>query len=87
MSPDAEQVDEPDEAAADFSSEDVREELERLRKDEQPVAVSTDAGGMCALPAQVPGLPAGLRITTEMKQLLSALLTSSNSRIGFCGMG
>lgn len=74
-----------DETVTDFSAEDVREELERLRKDEQP-AVSS-AGGMCALPAQVPKLPEGLRITLEMQQLLSALLTSANRRIGFCGMG
>ena len=38
------------------------------------------------LPAQVPDVPEGLRITAEMKQLLTALLESSNSRLGFCGM-
>jgi hypothetical protein len=69
-----------------FSAEDAREELERLRNDAQPPAISTTAGGMCALPAQVPDLPEGLRITPEMKQLLAALLTSA-VRIGFCGMG
>ena len=70
-----------------FSADDAREELERLRKDEHPKESLTAAGGLCALPAQVPDLPEGLRITTEMKQLLSALLTSAHSRIGFCGMG
>ena len=43
-----------DETAADFSAEDARQELERLREDEQPAAASADSGGMCALPAQVP---------------------------------
>ena len=38
------------------------------------------------LPAQVPDVPEGLRITAEMKQLPAALLTSAKSRIGFCGM-
>ena len=75
-----------DETAADFSADDVREELERLRKDEQPAVIST-TGGMCALSAQVPKLPEGLRITPEVQQLLTALLTSEKKRIGFCGMG
>ena len=75
--------------AAAFSAEDMREELERLRKDEQPAAAAGAAGvagGLCVLPAQVLDLPEGLRITAEMKQLLAALLTSEKSRIGFCGM-
>lgn len=73
-----------------FSADDAREELERLRKDEQPAANLAAAGGVCALPAQVPALPDGLRVTPEMKQLLSALLTPSHShgrKLGFCGMG
>ena len=74
-------------AAGAFSAEDMREELERLHRDEAPAALaSTTAGGVCVLPAQVPKLPEGLRITAEMKQLLTALLTSGESRIGFCGM-
>ena len=83
VAPDEEQ---DDTSATDFSAEDAREELERLRKDEQPTAISA-AGGLCVLPAQVPKLPDGLSVTPEMKQLLSALLTSSKKRIGFCGMG
>ena len=71
---------------AHFSPEDVREELERLRNDEQPTARLTDAGGICSLPSQVPELPQGLRISTEMKQVLATLLTSENRRIGFAGM-
>ena len=55
-------------SAADVSADDAREELERLRKDEQPAAASAESGGMCKLPGQVPDLPEGLRITTEMKQ-------------------
>ena len=51
-------------------------------------SVSAVRGGQCPLPAGVPPLPAGLRITAEMKQLLGALLApASTSQIGFCGMG
>ena len=72
-----------------FSAADTREELERLRKDEQPADTmgGLQSGGMCVLPAQVPGLPEGLRIIPEMKQLLSSLMTSDKGRVGFCGMG
>ena len=70
-----------------FSTEDARQELERLRKDERPAVAPTDASGMCAIPAGVPYLPEGLRITAEMKQLLSTLLTAGDKRVGFCGMG
>jgi hypothetical protein len=46
------------------------------------------SGGQCPLPAGVPPLPPGLRITEEMKQLLGALLSpTSVPQIGFCGMG
>ena len=68
-----------------FPAEDAREELERLRKDEQPATASLDTGGKCAIPAYVPDLPAGVRITAEMKQLLSTLVTSDKKRVGFCG--
>ena len=79
--------DETEYAGDEFTTSDARQELERLRNDEQPATANADRSGMCALPAQVPDLPEGVRITTEMKQLLSVLLTSSNDRIGFCGMG
>ena len=69
-----------------FSSEDVREELERLRDHERPAVASNNTGRMC-VPTQVPNLPTGGRITEEMKQLLSALQASENRRVGFCGMG
>jgi hypothetical protein len=89
----------PDHMAAaegGFSVSDTREELERLRKDEQPAMAmrgeggggfAQRSGGMCVLPAQVPGLPDGLRIIPEMRQLLSSLMTSDKGRVGFCGMG
>eukprot|EP01047_Picozoa_sp_COSAG01_P119325 COSAG01_NODE_48036_length_384_cov_2.407018_1_plen_128_part_11 len=76
----------PDHMAAaegGFSVSDTREELERLRKDEQPAMAmrgeggggfAQRSGGMCVLPAQVPGLPDGLRIIPEMRQLLSSLM-------------
>eukprot|EP01043_Picozoa_sp_COSAG02_P075352 COSAG02_NODE_15501_length_1165_cov_1.338649_2_plen_103_part_00 len=76
-----------DESADAFSTEDVRQELERLRKDERPATMLTDAGSKCAISANVPNLPEGLRITTEMQQLLSTLLSAENRRVGFCGMG
>jgi hypothetical protein len=84
----------PDEAGddreqTDDDREEAREELDRMRRDVQPAAVPVGPAGLCALPSQVPHLPEGLRITTEMKQLLSSLLAPSAAqrRIGFCGMG
>lgn len=44
----------------------------------------------CALPAGVPALPQQIRVTTEMKQLLTNVLTFDQSvshQQGFCGMG
>ena len=44
----------------------------------------------CALPAGVPTLPPQVRVTTEMKQLLSSVLSfdaSVSLQQGFCGMG
>jgi hypothetical protein len=50
--------------------------------------LSAVGGGQCPLPAGVPPLPPGLRITAEMKQLLAALLSPTSAlHIGFCGMG
>ena len=70
-----------------FSSDDARQELERLRKDQCPAVVPKGEDDMCAVPAVVPYLPQGLRITSERQQLCSTLLTAENKRVGFCGMG
>ena len=78
------EVDAEDTASA---VDDARGELERLRKDTQPAVftASADRNGMCTLPALVPELPEGLRVTAEMKQLLALVLSPSKKRIGFCG--
>lgn len=48
----------------------------------------TGGSTLCPLPAIVPMLPPGLRVTSEMLTLKSALLESrGNPQIGFCGMG
>jgi hypothetical protein len=77
--------------------EEMRGELERLMADlrlaKMQVAptVSPLAAGsrvQCALPAAVPALPTGLRVTIEMESLLLRLLSSTTAaQVGFCGMG
>ena len=73
------------------------QELERLRADlihaassktPKPAAGPNGAAtGPALLPAGVPELPAGLRVSAEMKQLALALLESSTStRVSFVGM-
>jgi hypothetical protein len=43
---------------------------------------------LCPIPAGVPNLPAGIRVTEEMEQLRVALNDSkAHSQVGFCGMG
>ena len=78
-------------AGAGFSIDDGREELERLRAEETPAtaAAALSADGGCPLPSQVPLLPAGLRVSTEMKQLRRSLLTrvAKKTKLSFCGMG
>eukprot|EP01052_Picozoa_sp_SAG31_P023688 SAG31_NODE_1969_length_6771_cov_17.211331_7_plen_1242_part_01 len=79
------------EARAEFSIDDAREELERLRVEEIP-ATATEADpadGRCSVPPQVAVLPAGLRVSTEMSQLRRSLLTpvTKKTKLSFCGMG
>eukprot|EP01051_Picozoa_sp_SAG22_P020250 SAG22_NODE_4022_length_1418_cov_1.245641_1_plen_441_part_10 len=80
-----------------FTAAEVQAELERLRADlsaagsrPKPVA-RREAGqeiGPCTLPAGVPPLPSGLRVSGEMRQLGLALLSpTSQCRVGFCGTG
>jgi hypothetical protein len=71
----------------------MRGELERLRADLQesgrknhrPAAAA--ANGQCGLPAGVPELPAGLRVSAEMRELATTLLSPAGTRVGFVGMG
>ena len=79
-----------EDAGAAFSVGDLREELERLRADEAPDATrGVGADGARALPAEIPVLPAGLRVSAEMRQLRRMLLTpaSAKVRLGLHGMG
>lgn len=75
-----------------FSLDEMRGELLRLQAEidsstSKPVADLQ--GGACRLPAGVPDPPAGLRISSEMKELLEALVTKSSgpSKVGFWGQG
>ena len=85
-----------------FSLAEMREELERLREEQQghwmTAAASTAAAASAQgakdhairpLPAIVPVLPRGLYVTREMQSVLDAVLsdTRDHSPIGFCGMG
>jgi hypothetical protein len=89
------------EAAGLFTADEVRGELERLRADldaasARPARVVAGQIGPCALPAGVPELGGGVRVSSEMRQLALALLpptsgptggAGASCRVGFCGMG
>ena len=78
-----------------FTFEEMRAELERLKADLESADTSSsklnskaklllDPTAPCGLPAGVPELPVGLRISSEMKQLGAALLMAAEGvRIGF----
>jgi hypothetical protein len=76
-----------------FSFDEMREELERLRKETAPSAgVSDDIGEggslLCPLPAMVPTLPCGVFVTAEMQSVLDAVVSDTSvPQISFCGMG
>ena len=78
-------------ASGDFSVQELREELERLKLEigasSSVVAAGTrDDGGLCPLPAGVQTLPPGMRVSTKMQKLVKQLLSShSKRRIGFHG--
>lgn len=72
-----------------FSREDIQQELQRLRASDGDVAPAVDTAVSTAgakVPVLVPTLPVGLRVTSEMKQII-ARLDSSAVRVAFCGMG
>ena len=69
-----------------FSIDDVKGELARMRSGLDESTVSSGIG-VATIPAAVQSLPVGLRISAEMRQLLSNLLSSDATRVGFHGMG
>ena len=73
--------------APDFSVEDLRDELDRLKdQNDQTVSVKQKSG-QALVPAPVPELPRGVLVTQSMEALLSHLTSSDKSRILFLGMG
>ena len=101
----AEHAEEPDDEESVFSVAEMRGELVRLAVNlgdnkaaaaghaaelGESIGKGSDFGSMrCTLPAGVPTLPQQVRITTEMKQLLTNVLTfdgSVSKQQGFCGM-
>eukprot|EP01048_Picozoa_sp_COSAG05_P000272 COSAG05_NODE_7_length_42457_cov_58.929152_29_plen_143_part_00 len=77
--------------ASDFTVDDVKDELLRLRDSttDSPSSTSTAAAatgtGLAPIPAVVPLLPAGICVTVEMQQLLTSLVETESTRVGFCG--
>jgi hypothetical protein len=84
----------------EFTFDEVRAELSRLKvaisSDSENAPTSATSSKrlgsavsiLCELPAAVPLMPSGLRVTDEMHALETALLSpSSASQIGFYGMG
>jgi hypothetical protein len=79
----------------EFSLEEMREELERLRlqtvgasRGRQGSVMLPDGTVLASLPAMVPQLPHGLLVSSEMQSVLDAVQSDTSSpQIGFCGMG
>ena len=84
--------------ASGFTVDDVKDELLRLRDStteettavtNSPSSTSTAAAatgtGLAPIPAVVPLLPAGICVTVEMQQLLTSLVETESTRVGFCG--
>eukprot|EP01043_Picozoa_sp_COSAG02_P053251 COSAG02_NODE_5854_length_3987_cov_169.941872_3_plen_401_part_00 len=76
----------------DFSSEDLRAELDRLKADqdrESGLVPSVEAGkrAHAPIPAAVPEVPLGMFVTPSIEQLRSYLVDDIHTRVGFLGMG
>ena len=57
-------------------------------EDSVDVLSGANQAGPCRLPAGVPQLPSGLRVSPEMQQLSEKLLSATTGpRVGFHGMG
>ena len=77
---------------AAFSTKDLRDELERMRKELVAPSVdeglATDRGKFATLPASVPdGLPPNMRVTEVMKTVREAVLSAEVKHVGIYGMG
>ena len=92
IAPDSEEMIEVEhEEAPDFSAKDLRDELDRLKSEQEPAVSSTTAlktaGQPAKVPAVVPRLPDGCLVSSSMEELLEQLTTGTSSRVGFLGMG
>ena len=69
----------------DFSTKDLRDELDRLKGEQDTATVNSrqNAPGQAPVPAVAPGLPPGVLVTQSMKELLSHLVTGDKTRVGF----
>ena len=77
-----------------FSMDEMREELERLRREiesgsSKPEPIEpTLVGGSCILPAAVPEIPMGMRVTQQMTTLVDTVISEdSRLRVAFWGPG
>ena len=93
VAPDSEEMIEVEheEERLDFSVKDLRDELDRLKSEQEPAVSSTTAlktaGQPAKVPAVVPRLPDGCLVSSSMEELLEQLTTGTSSRVGFLGMG
>ena len=72
-------------ASGDFTFDEMREELERLRGTTGSGAAEPE---LFVLPANVPPAPPGLFVTERMEAVSDAVLSgTSPTQVGFCGMG
>eukprot|EP01043_Picozoa_sp_COSAG02_P085294 COSAG02_NODE_22965_length_734_cov_0.954331_1_plen_134_part_10 len=66
---------------ADFSVSDLRDELQRLKQEQEATTSISEAnpgdrgGGPAVVPASVPALPRGILVTPSMEELLAHLTT------------
>ena len=72
-----------------FSVDSMREELERLRKDEPTDQLTADApsDGQAKLPSVVPQIPTEIRVSDSMKTLVDVVCKTSSPKVGFYGIG
>ena len=73
----------------DFSVTDLRDELQRLKQEQEATASSLQANqgnqssGQAKVPASVPDLPRGILVTQSMEELLTHLTTGDKNRVAF----
>ena len=74
--------------------DEMREELERLRRELESGSTKPEpieptlVGGSCILPAAVPEIPVGMRVTKQMTTLVDTVISEdSRLRIAFWGPG